>query len=248
MKYKLYFIDILSKLSSKHPVVAYGEWFGFGIQKNVAVDKLQRRLMIFAVNVIDETVIPSKCVCLKTEAVALFFHPPTLIFNVTNFPTYSIVVDFSNPSLAQNELVNLTNSVEKECPVGKYFGVSGIGEGIVWHSPTYGLFKVKGMAHSASKVTTLASVDTEKLATSEAFVKYAVTDNRLNQGVEQVFTIHGEKPDVKRTREFLNWITADIFKEETDTLRENNLIPEEVSKMIANSARTWFTTTCKKIY
>jgi hypothetical protein len=138
-------------------------------------------------------------------------------------------------------LVELTNQVEKECPVGKYFGISGIGEGIVWEVEKYGRFKVKGMEHSSSKVKTLASVDIEKLESIADFVEYAVTENRLNQGIEQVFTINnGAKPDIKKIRNFLTWITSDIAKEENETLKENNLIPEDVEKAVMAKAREWF--------
>ena len=47
MKNKELLISILSNLTKTFPIVAYGEWFGAGIQKKVAVSTLQRRLMIF---------------------------------------------------------------------------------------------------------------------------------------------------------------------------------------------------------
>jgi hypothetical protein len=231
---KAYLISILSRLSSDKPIVAFGEWFGKGIQKNVAVDKLQRRLMVFAVKIIDDERDPT---WLGKDAIELFYSPEHFIWNVYTFPVYEITIDFNDPKASQNKLVEITNQVEKECPVGKYFGVSGIGEGVVWSSKTYGRFKVKGDEHSSSKVTTLASVDTEKIASIDEFVKYAATENRFRQGIEQVFTIYGQKPDVKQTKKFITWVTNDIFKEESMTLTENNLIPEDVSKAIATAAR-----------
>ena len=232
------FITILSKFSSEYPVMAYGEWFGSGIQKHVAVEKLQRRLMIFAIKIVDDDRYPT---WLSKREIELFFFPDNFIWNVYNFPVYEIEIDFENPKTSQNQLVELTNQVEKECPVGKYFGVNGIGEGIVWEVEKYGRFKVKGKEHSSSKVTNLASVDIEKLESIADFVEYAVTENRLNQGIEQVFTINnGAKPDIKKIRNFLTWITSDIAKEESETLKENNLIPEDVEKAVMTKARDWF--------
>ena len=236
---KEFFITIMKQLSNGFPVAAFGEWFGAGIQKNVAVEKLRRRLMIFAVKIINDNDSKNP-LWLPREAIELFYSPEHFIWNSFNFPTYEIVIDFNNPKASQNRLVEITDLVEKECPVGKFFGKSGIGEGIVWSSEDYGRFKVKGMEHSSSKVTTLASVDSEKVASISTFVEYAVTENRLNQGIEQVFTIKGLQPTPKQTRDFITWITTDILKEESVTLTDNNLIPEDVLKAVADKARKWY--------
>ena len=241
MKNKDFFTKTLSSLTTNFPIVAYGEWFGAGIQKNVAVSTLQRRLMIFAIKLINKD--ERNPIWLPRGDIELFHSPEDFIFNTYNFPIYYIEIDFNNPQATQNQLVDITNQVEKECPVGKYFGVSGIGEGIVWSNPHYGCFKVKGKEHSSSNVTTLASVDTEKLASIDDFVKYAVTENRLNQGIEQVFTIKGLKPDIKQMKSFITWIIGDVTKEESHTLKDNGLIPEDVGKAVATRARQWFITT-----
>ena len=245
MKNKALFISILSSLTTNLPIVAYGEWFGSGIQKNVAVSTLQRRLMIFAVKHVNND--ERYPIWLPKDAITCFHSPEDFIFNTYNFPVYEIDIDFNNPQATQNQLVDITNQVEKECPVGKYFGVSGIGEGIVWSNPHYGCFKVKGKEHSSSNVTTLASVDTEKLASIDEFVKYAVTENRLNQGIEQVFTIKGLQPDIKQMKSFIIWITGDVTKEESHTLKDNGLIPEDVGKAVATRAREWLTFFTKRL-
>ena len=242
MNNKDFFIDVLSTLTKDKPVVAYGEWFGAGIQKGVAVASLQRRLMIFAVKIVDDS--PK---WLGKEAIQMFNSPKNFIWNVYDFPTFKIVIDYNNPQLSQKQLAEITNQVEKECPVGKYFGVSGIGEGVVWYNEKYGRFKVKGEEHSSSKVKTLASVDNEKVSSIAEFVEYAVTENRLNQGIEQVFTTQNERPNVKYTKQFIIWITNDVFKEESTTLTENGLIPENVGKAIGEKARNWFIAFVKKI-
>jgi hypothetical protein len=165
------------------------------------------------------------------------------IWNIEDFKMYSITIDFNNPKGAQNELIRLTEEVEAECPVGNDFGVKGIGEGIVWtHTLKDGsryVFKVKGEKHSSSKVKKLATVDIEKINSVKEFVTYAVTENRLNQGVEQVFTINNKQIDIKDTGIFLKWVVSDIFKEERDTLAANNLTSKDVSGEISKVARNW---------
>ena len=134
-------------------------------------------------------------------------------------------------------------AVEEECPVGKAFGNSGTGEGIVWKCDTEKgtiRFKVKGEKHSSSKVKTLAPVDTEKLNSVREFAEYAVTESRLEQGIEKVFTSINEEIDIKKLGNFLKWIANDVIKEELDTLKDNGLEPKDVTSAISNIARNWF--------
>ena len=170
------------------------------------------------------------------------------IYNIYDFKTYEIEIDFNHPKLYQNKLIELVNEVEKECPVGKAFGCvlgkdNTIGEGIVWTGLYDGsryIFKTKGVKHSSTKVKTLVPVDIEKMNSIKEFVDYAVTENRLNQGVEQVFIIESIKPSIRMMGDFIRWGYNDVIKEELDTLLENNLEPKEVSKSISVVARDWF--------
>jgi hypothetical protein len=156
----------------------------------------------------------------------------------------------------QNEFSKLTEDVENECPVGKYFGVTGVGEGSVWVgkfiSPRDGQeyhlrFKVKGDKHSASKVKTLAAVDVEKLAGILDFIKYSVTDNRMNQGFDELFTNTDIEPAQKHIGPFIKWVRDDVIKEESDTMAENNILAKDIGKSLSVAARTWFMTKINQI-
>jgi hypothetical protein len=92
--------------------------------------------------------------------------------------------------------------------------------------------------HSVSKVKKVASVDPEKLANIEEFVNYAVTENRLEQGIQEVFG--DEELSMKKTGDYLKWIVNDIMSEETDTLEANGLVAKDVNKYISTKAREWF--------
>jgi len=121
--------------------------------------------------------------------------------------------------------------------------ISMIGEGIVYKTDTERgtlRMKVKGEKHSSSKVKTLAPVNTEKLNSVKEFAEYSVTNSRLNQGIEKVFTTHNQEIDIKKIGEFLKWIANDIIKEEMDTLKDNGLEPKDVTSEISNVARKWF--------
>lgn len=240
---KVWFEEVFKAISKDgFTTTIFGEWCGGSIQKGVALNQLSKRFVIFAIkytNSADESdhyyTIPK----ISNEALD--------VYNIydTRFPSYTVDVDFNHPEYAQEEMVKIVEAVENECPFAKSFGISGVGEGVVFSNfDTSGnrkyIFKVKGEKHSTSKVKTLASVDIEKIKSIDAFVDYAVTDNRLNQAIEQVFAANSEEPSIHKMGEFLKWIMRDIVKEELDVLNGNGLEPKDVGKAISNKARRWF--------
>lgn len=165
------------------------------------------------------------------------------IYNIMNFPTREITIDFNNPIFSQNELVKATEEVEEECPVSKQLGIeeSLLGEGLVWtpNDPELAkdsgnFFKTKGEKHSISKTKSVAAVCPEKLRSVQAFIDYAVTDNRLEQGICEVGL------DQKLVGQFIGWVNKDINKEEGDVLEESNLTMKDVGKFTANKARQYY--------
>ena len=224
-------------------ITIFGEWAGGNIQKGVAINGLPKMFVIFAVKLSYDNNEEKVNYFYTDEETKHLKSVDSKIYNVLDFEKYSIDIDFENPQLAQNKLIELTMAVEAECPVGKAFGNIGTGEGIVWKCDTEKgtiRFKVKGEKHSSSKVKTLAPVDTEKVSSIKEFAEYAVTESRLNQGIEKVFTSVNEQMDIRKMGDFLKWITNDIIKEEMDTLKDNGLEPNEVTSAISNIARKWF--------
>jgi CxxC motif-containing protein len=212
-------------------IAVFGEWCGQGIQKGVAVSELPKMFVVFAVQVDGVWVTPN-----------YFYDNEQGIYNIHQFPNYSIRVDFNNPELVQNKLVELTEIVENECPVGKHFGVSGIGEGIVWKSQyndQFYQFKVKGEKHSVSKVKTLASVDVENVQNVKEFVDNVLTEARLNQGIS--WLKENNKPvDQTSTGDYLRWVITDVIKEEQDTIVTNQLDPKKIGGILNSKARVWY--------
>ena len=222
-------------------IVVYGEWCGGSIQKGVALNQLDKRWLVFGLKFMGEGGSEWE----DTSVLKLFDFPLLSIYNINTFGKYEIDIDFSNPSLAQNKMIELVDAVEKECPIGKHFGVSGVGEGIVFKYGTH-TFKVKGEKHSISKVKTLAPVDTEKLNSITEFVEYAVTENRLEQAVENTLVCgsdsHGRFYDFDRKNlgKFIKAVSADIVKEESDVLVDNGLCMKDVGKAVSDKTRRWF--------
>ena len=165
--HKNIFADMFKTIDMKDAdyITIFGEWCGANIQKGVAICNLPKMLVIFAVKLAyeDDT---KKSIYLTDDETKHLKSIDNKIYNIMDFENYTIEIDFNNPHLIQNKLIDLTIAVETECPVGKAFGVTGIGEGIVWkchYNDDVLRFKVKGEKHQSSKVKTLAPVNTEKI-------------------------------------------------------------------------------------
>lgn len=219
-------------------VVVYGEWAGLGVQKGVAVSELPKSFFIFGMYAKDSEGEVHKYPSTVLNTYDNFHNPDIRAYTICNFPTYSVKIDFNNPQKSLQTLEKLTLQVEKECPVGKHFGISGYGEGIVWSVPYNGetfLFKTKGQKHSVTKVKKVATIDPEKLESIDKFVEYSVTHNRIMQG------IHETKINSRRdTGHFLRWVSNDILSEESDTLDSNGLTWKDVAKSVNKKAREMF--------
>jgi hypothetical protein len=214
-------------------VTLFGEWCGGNIQPNIGIYGLDKMFVLFGVKCEDEWV----------PIITDVYNDDVSFFNVNLFPTYKIRIDFNDPQASTNELIAITEQVEAKCPAAKYFGLSGIGEGVVWLG-NYGgdnlRFKVKGEKHSTTKVKKLAQVDPEKINSINEFVDYVITDNRMNQAVEQVFTTHSKEPDIKEMGLMIKWVMSDVFKEDKDTLTTSNLTSKDVTKQCVAKIRHWF--------
>lgn len=236
MANKEYFESTMINLHSKYCkedefITLFGEWAGQGILGGTAIAQLPKSFYVFDCRVHSET--KEECIDIKDWS----FHYEN-VMNIYNFPTFSLDIDFNNPALVQNKLGELTQEVEDECPVASKLGVKGIGEGIVWRVFWKGkrfIFKVKGQKHSVSKVKKLAPVNEEVLNSINAFVEYACTENRIEQGIAET-----NAADFKDISNVIRWIAKDIIKEENNALEANGLTWKQVAKPVANKTRNYF--------
>ena len=219
--------------------VIYGEWCGGSIQKTVALNQLQKMFVVLAVKY--------RGLWLPEDVVKTIKLPEHRVFNIYDYPTYELEIDFEHPELVQNTLIAICTAIEDECPVGKAFGVSGVGEGTVWKpadTAQYGSskfwFKVKGEKHSVSKVKTLAAVDVERVASIAEFVDKVVTENRLNQGLEFLKRSGFTPLEDKHVGDFIRWMSNDIIKEEADTMKASGFTWKDVNTAAIKKTRDWF--------
>jgi hypothetical protein len=229
----------------ENTVTIYGEWAGGNIQKGVGVTNIEKSFFIFGVKVTPHTTTEEEAKVKPAYWVDYSYlkSPENRIFNIDDYQTWTMDIDFNMPQLVQNKLSELTLAVEEECPVAKAFGFPNtIGEGIVWSTNLNGnvhRFKVKGEKHSSSKVKTLAAVDTEKLESIQSFVEYAVTESRFNQALENVFP-NDEPIENKKLGDVIRWVVNDVIKEEMDTMVDNKIEPKDVNKYISSKVRDMF--------
>ena len=225
----------------------FGEWAGKGVFDNVGIGKLLKKWYIFIVNS-------------GTEENPVWDNPPTFscvgevegVSSPNMYKSFNYVLDPHDPvevANCQNYLATATKEVEERCPVAAEQLPNEpdlIGEGIVWRvyrnsfDLTNYFFKTKGEKHSASKVKTIAEVDPNKAKSVSDFVDYAVTENRLNQGIEYLKEMHIEFSP-KSTGVFLKWVADDVISEELNSLMASNLEPKDVTKHISSKAKEfWF--------
>ncbi len=236
--------DVYSIDLEKNTISVFAEWCGEGIQKNTAVQGLEKRAMIFQhfkKSPIDEnetavwlaTTDKTKC-----ESVN--------IFNLCDFPFYEIVIDFNQPGLAQNKIIQMLNEVELDSPVGKQFGLENtICEGFVFTFEYDGVvykFKVKGSAHSkGSKVKTLKPVDNIKEQKKQDCAQKITPSWRLEQMYDLANDVlNGGIPDIKNIGRFIKFVNTDIIEEELDIIEEFGLIPKDIFYHVAKIIKPWY--------
>jgi hypothetical protein len=227
-------MPLFANMKYKESCQIYGEWCGKGIQDKVAISQIDRMFVIFGV----------KCDNVWQDLNTLDLEIPEYrIFRINHprFKRYSITIDFNNPNASEEILEAMVNEVETECPVGKAFGVSGIGEGIVFINKDRSVFfKVKGDKHSGGNKAVRVSAGMEKVDLGE-FLKLTLTEARLKQGLDYLKEI--EKPISKAsTPLFLSWVVNDIIKEEMGVIEENGLVDKlkQVKSELSDCARRWF--------
>lgn len=242
----------LFDLSENFIISVYGEWCGGNIQNGVAINKLPKMFVVFAVSVSNES--GSDARWLRGAWIKEVLERRNHIFaSVFEYQTWIHEVDFSSPEASQDYFASITEQVEKECPVAKKHGISGIGEGVVWRAikdPANGswltqehldslVFKVKGREHSVTKVKTLASIDIDKVNSIKELCESFCTQRRFVQGL--TFLQEAGKPtDKTSTTAFLEWIKNDILKEESDTIKGNGFTINVVMPVVAKLSRQWY--------
>lgn len=231
---------------ANHNVVFYGEWVGKGVQKGVGISEIDKSLFLFGVKLAgvdpDQPEVDYSC---WVEPGVVKNNSDIRFFNITDYQTWEIDIDFNNPEKVVNDLIVLTERVAEKCPVALRHGVEGHGEGIVWtgfHDGHCYRFKVKSEKFNTTNGSgkALAPVDTEKLESVEKFVEFAVTTTRVLQACESVRNGKLRVMDNSDLGAVIKWVMGDINKENSDVLEASGLTMKDISGKAANAVKSIF--------
>lgn len=225
------------EINSKHPLIIAGEFIGQGIQKKVAISALLRCFVIISAS-INKTWLPD-------AEYSDIHHESAGIYNIYRSGSYAHTLDRNNLEVSMQAIQRFTDDVEKECPFAKTFGISGIGEGIVWKcqppfpSTSNFWFKTKGPLHSQTDPVGKGAKNLAGKEKAALFAKSIVTEMRLEQGWNYLAET-GVKQDKKATGAFLKWAVQDCEAEEMLEIKELGVKIELLRPEISRIAQKWY--------
>ena len=213
-----------STIDSQHPLIIAGEWIGQGIQKRVAVNQLSRRFVIVSVSINNTWLLDEDYADIRNEAAGIYnisrggFYYQTLVLA----PLHIKFKPQQEACFAAMQ--DQTEKIDQLCPFSATFGISGVGEGIVWkvQQPPYHAkpelwLKTKGRTHmeppqqnSNPEKNAAMTGARSKAAT---FARGVVTARRLEQGFEYLMEML-LLPDRKNTGTYIQWVQNDVLREE----------------------------------
>jgi len=232
---------------TQNTISIFFEWAGTGVQKNVAISNIKKSAFIIGIKITPHT--NSEEESKNKPAFWVDFsgirNEECKIYNILDFPTYDVEIDFDKPELSVNKILDLTLKVEENCPVAKHFGFDGIGEGLVFsceHKGSVLRFKSKGDKHAGkSKIKTLKPVDDGKISKLIELADKLTPEWRLDQMLTNTFNLlnNGEL-DIKRLGEYIKNVNADILKEEIDVIAEAGFEYKDIAKYVSEISKKYF--------
>lgn len=228
----------------KHAIV-FGEWCGGSIQKGVALNELSKRFVIFGLKVVFENDTTQ-----WLDSSLIEENPNINVYNISRAPSWEIEVDLNRPDKAIEIMIDIATKIGDECPFSKTFGVSGIGEGIVFTKVgEFGFsnaFKVKDSRHSRSKIKKLPTVDVVKMDNIQQAVDTHIHEDRLQQGWDTLIKSDEDKVP-QNIATYIRWIIDDAWVEEGDAIRASDITRKEFGSAVSKKAARWFQDKLKEI-
>lgn len=248
--------------------VVFGEWCGPGVQKGVAVNKINERIFaVFGVRLVDldDKIDENMNFVYEPEALGGLLAFLDFIPGMYVLPWYNdgelFSVDWATSAEDLQPVIDRINAYVKEVEdcdpwVSATFGQEGVGEGLVFYpvsSEHQGYknfsnlcFKAKGEKHQVVAKTKPAQADPTVAANLEAFADMVITPARLEQGVRAVS--NGELVfEQKNIGQFLAWINKDVTKEAQAEIEAAGLNQRDAIQAACNKARGWYVTEMKKL-
>jgi len=231
-------------------IMISGEWCGGNIQAGVALCKLPKMFVIYKIKInhVWQDFVDYREISCPEYNIYNIYRAPAIELEMT-YDQLMAITDVKDSVLGQ-----FTAAADKECPYGKSFGVSGVGEGYVWEvlemcQSSRFWFKVKGDEHTVTKVKpvkAMSDVDREAMQNIKKYVLLAVAPARLEQGIDYLKEMQIDLIK-KNVSQFIQWIVTDTLKEEKDNILELGLDNKLLTKEISNYAKSWYMTRTRMI-
>jgi hypothetical protein len=226
-------------LDAALPITIAGEWIGQKIQKDVAVSKLSRRLVIISAKINGNWVADTEYADIEA--------PHDDIYNISRAGTYHAVLYPEDPQRTIDDLEPLAETIAAHCPFARSFGVMGEGEGLVWKLVPYISdsdlwFKTKGGRFKptftpAPKKPPIDQVEKQKAA--NALAEVWCSEQRLEQGWDYLREKSIEQ-NMKGIGAFLKWLQLDILTEEKGYITEHAVDEDMLRKEIISRGKAWY--------
>jgi len=225
------------------PVVIAGEWIGDKIQKDVAIAQLSRRFVIVSVNINGTWQKDEEYSDISLSDHDIYSASRAGVFHTTLYPD-----DYER---TVSEVERMTEDVAAQCPFASSFGISGLGEGIVWkpvptqyNGDTSLWFKSKGGKFKPTffrvpKQHEGADIMRERRKAAATVAAAWCSQQRLEQGWDVLREKDVER-DVGALGDFLKWIQYDILEEEKGYIKEHGVDEAALKIEIARIAKPWY--------
>lgn len=214
------FSEIEQLNNGVYPIIVYGEWCGKGIQKNVAINKVEKCFVIFKIVLGRD----QDGGWVNMDDYAHILAPP-IIRNIREVPVYTFILNKGSVKEDLETINEVVKKIDTQCPFSQQlFHADGHGEGLVLkpkllHSSDY-WWKQKGESHQLTRPKTqlldLNNRDSHRV--ENEFALQFVTFERLLSAKEALHistTTKDIKEIMKHFSKIAGWIVEDIRREET---------------------------------
>ncbi|KAK4896417.1 hypothetical protein LTR27_005629 [Elasticomyces elasticus] len=218
---KLHFSKTATE-ADEETVLLAGEWIGSGIQRGVAISKLEKCFVLCSIRIGN---VVQSVGWEHIEDYADISDDAEGLCNVSKAGFFHLDYSFEDEGAAfLAQAKKLTLKVADSCPFGEAMGVDGKGEGIVWTPSRLSIlpntedFWLKSKEEHfrfvpvpQRKERLPESADAREKA--KAFAELNCTEGRLEQAWAYLLEM-GVERDMKGMSTFLGWMTKDIEVEE----------------------------------
>lgn len=244
------------------PLIIAGEWIGPGVEKKVAISKLEKKCyVICCLSINGKWVLDENYKDISNESVR--------IYNIMRCGSYQVAIDLNNEASKNSGVAFMktkAKQVEAECPFAKSLGHIGPGEGVVWkvtqslsrpiqddedklHETPRLWLKTVGWKFKESRTGSLPMPKNSEDMKGHArkFAEACATVPRFEKRFavlrEQIQAEQNRVPAVGDIEKFVELVIKDILEEEKGELSDRGLVGKYrkfLVKAIDDIARQWY--------